>query len=343
VPRHLAAATEYGAERRREMSTGWELNHVGLVVKDKNKALDYYQSLGVGLSVGPQPLLPHIEGETSLLIYRKLDGDPVTRTSSSPRRRAHTFYDAESQIGSLQLEIIQTSPGSFIWEYLESKGEGINHLCFNVPDINTQTDRLLEKGCPLMFNATVGSYIVEDYLDTRKHGDVILSMRPPMGEWERTWKAHNMEEPLVSDWQFRGVGIAVRDLDSTAEYYQSLGITTLQPEVMLDSSSCEDFRAYGKAPDGVARARARMAQVGPLLYEFVQPLEGETIYKECLDKRGEGINNIAFTVDDLEEETARLVENGVAVLLSGKPRTGGAFAYFDTREVGNIMVKLVQA
>ena len=325
------------------METGWELNHVGIVVKDKNRALDYYQSLGIGLSVGPQPLLPHMEGEASLLIYRKLDGDPVTRTSSSPRPRAHTFYDGESQIGSLQLECIQTSPGSFIWEYLESKGEGINHLCFNVPDVNGETDKLLEKGCPLMFNATKGGAIIEDYLDTRKFGDVILSMRPPMGEWERAWKAHNMEEPLVSDWRFRGVGIAVRDLDKTAEYYRSLGIATLQPEVMLDSGSCEDFKAYGKTPDTVARARTRVAQVGPLLYEFVQPLEGETVYKECLDNRGEGINNIAFTVDDLEKETARLVEKGVAVILSGKPQTGGAFAYFDTREVGNTMVKLVQA
>jgi len=81
------------------METNWELNHVGIIGRDKNKLLDYYQSSGVGLSVGPQPLLPYIKGETTVLMYRKLYGEPVTRTSSSPR--AHTFFDGESQIGTL--------------------------------------------------------------------------------------------------------------------------------------------------------------------------------------------------------------------------------------------------
>lgn len=40
---------------------------------------------------------------------------------------------------------------------------------------------------------------------------------------------------------------------------------------------------------------------------------------------------------------ARLVENGAHVALSATPETGGAFTYFDTREVGNAMIKLIQA
>ena len=49
-------------------------------------------------------------------------------------------------------------------------------------------------------------------------------------------------------------------------------------------------------------------------------------------------------MDDLEKETANLVEKGVPAILGGKPQTVGAFAYFDTREDGgDIMIKLVQA
>lgn len=323
------------------MNTDWELNHVGIVVRSKNKILQYLQSRGVGVSVGPQPLLPHIAGETSLLMYRKLDGDPVSHTFTESG--AHTFYDGESQIGSCQLECIQPPPGSFIFEYLEAKGEGINHLCFNVPDVEGETDKLLAKGCDLVFSAVTGGQIVENYLDTRKFGDVIISFRPPAGDWEKAWMANNVKHPLVNDWEFRGVGVAVKDLDKTVEYYESLGFASAQPEVVVDSSTASEFTVYGKTPDAPVRSRAGLVAIGPLQYEFVQPIEGKTVYNESLEKRGEGINNIAFTVKDLERETARLVEKGVEVVLSAKPESGGAFAYFDTREVGNTMVKLLQA
>jgi len=60
-------------------------------------------------------------------------------------------------------------------------------------------------------------------------------------------------------------------------------------------------------------------------------------------RRGEGIIDLTFTVNDLEKETVRMVEKGVPVIFSGKPRNGGAFNYFDTRENGSaVMIKLVQ-
>ncbi len=286
--------------------------------------------------------MPYIEGESSLLIYRTLEGDPQTSASNATIPGAHTFYDGESQIGSLQLECIQPGSGSFISDYLESKGEGINHLCFNVPDVDAATEKLLAKGCDLMFSAKTGGQIIENYLDTRKFGDVIISFRPPAGEWEKAWKENNLAHPLVSDWEFRGVGVAVNDLDLTAEYYQYLGFE-VQSEARLNSSACSEFRLGDGYPDSTVEARSRMVEIGPLLYEFVQPVTGEAVFQESLQRRDEGINSIDFTVQDLDEETAKLVERGVPMLMSGKPATSDAFAYFDTREVGNIMVKLVQA
>jgi methylmalonyl-CoA/ethylmalonyl-CoA epimerase len=325
------------------MGNNWEINHVGMVVKSKNKILHHLQSQGIGISVGPQPLLPYVEGETNLMMYRKLDGDPVSYTSPSSTPGAHTFYDGESQIGTCQLECIAPGPGSFIHDYLETKGEGINHLCFNVPDVQSETDKLLEKGCDLIFSAITGGQIVENYLDTRKFGDVIISFRPPAGEWEKSWKANNLAYPLVNSWKFRGVGVAVNDLDQTLEYYQSLGFKNIQPEVVVDSNTATDFTVNGKAPEAPTRIRSRLVEIGPLQYEFAQPVEGRTAYNESLELKGEGINNLAFTVDDLDKETSKLVERGVAIILSGQPESGAAFAYFDTREVGNTMVKLIQA
>ncbi len=328
------------------METTWELNHVGLMVSNRDKTLDYYQSLGIGFSVGPQPSYPHGEGESETLLHRKLHGERVTltrTTSSSPG--THTWYDGESQIGSLQLEVIgaDVQMNEVNRDFLESNGEGISHICFNVPDVEGMTAKLVEKGCQVIFSGGRVGRIGENYIDNSSFGNIWLSFRPPAGKWEKVWKAHNMELPMVSNWKFRGVGVAVRDVDKVVECYQSLGIGTSQPEVMFDSSSITDFKLYGKTSDTIMKARTRMFQIGSVGYEFVQPLEGETMYRGFLESRGEGTNDIAFTVDDLDKETAKLVDKGVPAILSGRLQTGEAFAYFDTRRFGNIMVKLIQA
>ena len=47
--------------------------------------------------------------------------------------------------------------------------------------------------------------------------------------------------------------------------------------------------------------------------------------------------------DDLDRESSKLADRGVATVLSARTETGDAFAYFDTREAGNTMIKLIKA
>ena len=132
-------------------------------------------------------------------------------------------------------------------------------------------------------------------------------------------------------------------VDETARFYESLGIAEIQSQVIFDSSAIEDANASGRFLKNGIKVKTRRFRIGPVAYELIQPLEGESIYKESLDRRGEGIIDLVFTVDDLERETAKLVEKGVPVIFSEKPRNGGAFVYFDTREDGgDAMIKLVQ-
>jgi len=78
-------------------------------------------------------------------------------------------------------------------------------------------------------------------------------------------------------------------------------------------------------------------------FEFIQPIEGNSIYQESLDSRGEGVADIAFTVANLEKEAAEMIYRGMPIILSGKPKNGPAFACFDTRKnSGNIMIRLIQ-
>ena len=139
-------------------------------------------------------------------------------------------------------------------------------------------------------------------------------------------------------WKFHHVGVLVADLDEAIKYYQSLGIG---PFVSVKGSTIVDRMVYGKpAPD--VKNRASLGQLGPIKIDLTQPVSGKSIQREFLEKHGEGINHIAFQVDDLEKETAKLVERGFKVVSSAKFVGGGGFAYFDTDKVGGVQIELNQ-
>ena len=322
----------------------WKLHHICLVVRNWNDALDYYQSTRMGVSVGPQMMgLDYRNGGPAKFYFNENvpktngglgPGKPLKESPRGRRKDNYTFMDKDCQVGNLLLEIG------------ENKGiplEGITHICFNVPDVNAETDKLLEKGWALMMEITQGDTTLENHIDTRKYGNVDISFRPPVLELEQAWIDHHRSYPYLKDWKFHGLGIGVRDLDKVVEYYNDLDIIDFQHETELESNLLDLTNVSSETKGSDFKMKARIGQVGPVTFEFIQPIEGNSIYQESLDSRGEGVADIAFTVADLEKEAATMVYRGIPVVLSGKPKNGPAFAYFDTRKnSGNVMIRLIQ-
>ena len=303
------------------MSKDWILNHLGMMVTNRNAVLNHFQSIGMGVSVGPQPLLPHEQGEGELMYFQTLDGDPITHKYTTGG--AHNFRDGNSQIGDCQLEVYPMKPGSgmFISEYLEKKGPGINHIAFNTPDIERDTQLLIEKGCDLVFKASVNGKTIENYLDTRTFGDVMISLRPIAGKWENTWKENNLNHPLVSNWKLLGLGIVVENIGKASDYYLELGfpLNSISKEYELQN------------------IKSNQIGVGPIVFEFLKPTNKSSIYQDCYDNRGEGIADFIYLVDDLKGEVEKLTQNGVNLIDSNKD-----YAILETRKEGNILTRLIQ-
>ena len=136
------------------------------------------------------------------------------------------------------------------------------------------------------------------------------------------------------------VGVIVKDVDKAVEYYQSLGIGPF--ESSKTAHLVTDRKVYGKPADDV-KNKARLAQMmGQLYLELVQPVSGESIQKEFLETKGEGINHLGFLVDDIDKETAKLEEKGFKVISSTRYAGGGGIAYFDTDKVGGVIFELIQ-
>ncbi len=302
------------------MSANWILNHLGMMVTNRNATLNHFQSLGVGVSVGPQPLLPYEEGEGELMFFQSLDGNPITNKYKTGG--PHNFRDGNSQIGNCQLEIypMKPGPGMFISEYLEKKGSGINHIAFNTDDIERDTKFFTEKGCQLVFNVSVNGKTIENYLDTRKYGDVMISLRPTSSAWENKWKENNLNHPLTNNWNFLGVGILIKDLKNTFDYYLDLGFSEIPNPKNINYPNLQ----------------SNQVKVGPIIFEFFEPSESHPIHNEILMERGEGISDLVFLVDDLEVEINKLLNRGTSLLDSNE-----TFAIFDTRKEGNTLIRLV--
>jgi catechol 2,3-dioxygenase-like lactoylglutathione lyase family enzyme len=259
-----------------DIKSDWDFDHVGLVVRDLDEVLTYYRSLGVGVNIGPLgpntvrpvPTSPEEEpAPTTMTIYGKPPAD-------RPRP-----VIANLQVGSLVVECIHgpAEPHSMSGDFLRDHGDGISHICYNVPDPEKETSELVQKGSQSVMSLEARGKIVENYLDTGKYGNIWLSFRPMPEKWHRAWQAHNRAHPLVSSWKFMGMGVATKDLDKAVKYYQSLGIATLQPGVILDSISSRDFKVHGLT-GSAAKARIRTLLVGSVTYEFAQSLERETTY-----------------------------------------------------------------
>ena len=73
-----------------------------------------------------------------------------------------------------------------------------------------------------------------------------------------------------------------------------------------------------------------LGYAGDLAIELIQHLSGDSIYKEFLDEKGEGMHHLGFLVEDHDRAVRDFAANGYPVVQGG--RIGGSrFAYFDVR------------
>ena len=135
---------------------------------------------------------------------------------------------------------------------------------------------------------------------------------------------------MKKDWKLRHLAFVVKDIDNAIQYYKSLGI--------VSAVGSESFMEWPNK----AKSNYRFIQIGSLVIEFYQPVEGKSIHSDFLEKHDEGIQRIAFTVDDIDKELDELVSRGVTLMFRQDMPNGTRIAYVDTGKVGDILMALVQ-
>jgi methylmalonyl-CoA/ethylmalonyl-CoA epimerase len=271
----------------------WQFDHVGLVVNDLEKTLDYYRTMGM--------------------------------VNEEPREMSKDKYKTGFlRRNDVVLEFCQPGAANSIQsEFMKNHGEGINHMCFLVNDLEKETADLMARGIPVIEKSQYPAaphYSETVLFDTRHGGTILLELgQMPSGEKKAASGA-----AANTDWQFDHLAFVVNNVRESLSFYLSLGF-----EVQLRA----------RVPKGIPLAV--FCRKGPVTLMF----HGNNDWvqgKQFFEAHGEGVDHIAFNVNNIEEESAGLVRRGFPLKGKINPTADAVRAFYNTRTYGGVLLELAQ-
>lgn len=128
------------------------------------------------------------------------------------------------------------------------------------------------------------------------------------------------------------VGVAVADLDEAIAFYgRVFGMRCVHVETNEEQGVREAMLAVGPTPDGGC-------------VQLLAPLTPDSTIAKFLDRNGPGVQQVAYTVADVDAACATLRERGVR-LLYDEPRRGTAGSrinFVHPKDAGGVLVELVE-
>jgi len=293
---------------------------LGWVVRDLDSVVGAWRRLGVTAITDPVPV-------TFAGTYR---GNPVR---VAVRRAVARFRNAE-------VHWMQPVDGEHAFTaFLQRHGDGVHHLTFRAPD-----ERRLQEEIDAYGKAGVG--VVQRGSWTTPEGTVHTAYFDMAGEGGGITFAlqagpdvnagpGDNAPPFGTVTQY---AILVRDVRRVSRLYERLGFSA----IAVDRNVSLDRRYRGR-PAGFEMFLG-WGRWSDIVFEWIEPIAGPSVYDEHLERHGEGFHHLAFNVSDMDEAVAALRARGLEVTMSGGWDSGGSqgrFAYLDTERHGGVALELL--
>ena len=124
------------------------------------------------------------------------------------------------------------------------------------------------------------------------------------------------------------IGIAVKNLKESIQMYESIfGISCHKIEDVLDQ-----------------RVRTAFFQIGRTKIELLESNDPEGPINKFIERKGEGVHHIAFDVEDILAEIARLKSEGF-IVLNEIPKKGAdnkLVAFLHPKSTNGVLIELCQ-
>lgn len=266
-----------------------KIHHVAVVVRDADEALKF---------------------------YRDALAMPVTADAVIDEQGVRGVLLAA---GDGEVELIQpVREGTGVARFLETKGEGLHHICFESDDVAAELKGAADKGIALIDNAPrKGLAGMIGFVHPKATRGVLIEYATPVEP-----PAHVAAGPVKN---LDHVAVAVSDLDAGIETYQkNFGLTL-------------ERRGESQAL-GIQQA---FLPIGSAFVELISPLTEQGPVATFVKDRGEGIYLISLEVADMDQYVQDLRGKGVRV---GDPmgNAGSRLAFIGPRSAHGVTVQLIE-
>ena len=128
------------------------------------------------------------------------------------------------------------------------------------------------------------------------------------------------------------IGIACDNLDESSQFWKLIGLNQGSDEIVADQGVTTRFFSTSENDP-----------IGPKI-ELLEPTGPDTPIGKFLSKRGPGVQQVCFRVENLEEMISILLENDVQ-MIDTTPRKGAhdsLIAFVHPKSTGGVLVELAQ-
>ena len=139
------------------------------------------------------------------------------------------------------------------------------------------------------------------------------------------------------------VCIIVEDLDKSVEnYWKMFGIGPWH--IYTYGKPLVKKMTYHGEPTEY-KMRVALSYIGDLRIELIEPLEGDTVYKDFVEQHGYGVHHFGLLVEDMNAAIAEAEANGFTMTQDGSGfglDGDGHYAYLDTEDEIGITLELIE-
>jgi 4-hydroxyphenylpyruvate dioxygenase-like putative hemolysin len=302
------------------------LNQLAFVVNDIDAATEAFGKL---LGIPKPEWFLTASHEISHVVFRGRSSDAQSKL---------VFIDTPS----VQIELIEPNEKpSTMREFLDTVGEGIHHIAFDVDDIQEKQQTMKKHGFPVLqtgdFTSSNGRYSYVDTIDSYKTLVELLERDEP----QLIKPVEPLFEPLLGTNKVTQLAIVVKNLDKAAEAYCTL-LGVEKPNIVPSGASDITQIVY-KGQRTEAKARFMFIQTPLIELELIEPTDSPSAWKEHLETKGEGIHHISFVVNNLDDKVKLMDKLGYPLIQKGNFwNRKGKYAYIDTTSTYKVVIELLE-
>ncbi len=113
-------------------------------------------------------------------------------------------------------------------------------------------------------------------------------------------------------------------------------------------ASLKQFRELYQSPDAELIRNeehgllAAFIHQGETHIELLQPLRADTTIGKFIERHGEGIHHMAFTVEDTDAKAKELEAMGIPIIVSPREGLGGRIAFTHPSSTHGVLIEIVK-